>query len=357
MKRILLGIVGLVLLLAVIGYAMRTRIVLRMMDRVVAANIATNLLQDLPDGLYVGLCGAGSPLPDPKRSGPCTVVFAGDQLYIVDSGAGSPRILSQMRVPQGEIDAVFLTHMHSDHIDGLGELQLMRWANGGHTEPLPVYGPEEVDEVVDGFNVAYSPSRRFRVAHHGESVVPSSGAGAVAMEFAAPADGEGLVLVEQGGLVVTAFRVDHDPVDPAVGYRFDYAGRSVLISGDTVKSANLQSFAKGVDVLIHEALAPNLVEVLTNGAKEAGRDRLAKITTDILDYHASPVDAAEVARDAGVGVLVYNHIVPPLLLAPMEDLFLEGVSDVYDGPLTIGRDGTFIRLEAGKKTIEIEELL
>jgi ribonuclease Z len=112
-----------------------------------------------------------------------------------------------------------------------------------------------------------------------------------------------------------------------------------------------------VDLLVHEALAPHLVALLTEGAEAAGRHRLAKITRDILDYHATPVQAAEVARDSGVGHLLYNHIVPPLLLPPLEELFLEGVEEVYDGPVTIGRDGTLVRLDAGSDAIQVLELL
>jgi ribonuclease Z len=179
----------------------------------------------------------------------------------------------------------------------------------------------------------------------------------VARPFAQPADGVGEVLIDDGGLEVTAFRVGHQPVDPAVGYRFDYKGRSVLLSGDTIKSANLQKFAEGVDLLVHEALAAHLVEILTRGAEAAGREKIAKITRDIIDYHTTPVQAAEVARDSGAGHLLYNHIVPPLLVAPLEDMFLEGVGDVYDGPVTIGRDGTFVRLEVGSDAIEVVELL
>jgi ribonuclease Z len=96
---------------------------------------------------------------------------------------------------------------------------------------------------------------------------------------------------------------------------------------------------------------------LHEGARAAGRENLAKITHDILDYHASPVEAAEVARDADVGFLLYNHIVPPLLLSPMEDIFLEGVSEIYEGPIAIGTDGTLIRMDAGSDSIELSELL
>lgn len=156
---------------------------------------------------------------------------------------------------------------------------------------------------------------------------------------------------------VTAFRVDHTPVDPAVGYRFDYGERSLVLSGDTIKSENLQRFAEGVDLLVHEALAPHLVAVLTRGAEAAGRKNIAKITRDILTYHASPVDAAEVARDAGVGFLLYYHIVPPLPLAPLENAFLEGVDAVYDGPLAVGRDGTTVHLPVSSDAIDVEQRL
>ncbi|MFP8873451.1 MAG: MBL fold metallo-hydrolase, partial [Myxococcota bacterium] len=107
----------------------------------------------------------------------------------------------------------------------------------------------------------------------------------------------------------------------------------------------------------HEALAPQLVEIMSRGTTAAGRPNLAKIMRDILDYHASPVEAAESAQTVGADHLLYYHIVPPLLLAPMETIFLEGVDDAYEGPVTVGRDGTFVRLESGSDRIEVEELL
>ncbi|MFT4571943.1 MAG: ribonuclease Z [Hyphomicrobiaceae bacterium] len=262
-----------------------------------------------------------------------------------------------VRVRRCRIDAILLTHFHSDHIDGLGELLMQRWANSGSTTPTPVIGPEGVDEVVAGFNAAYRLDKGYRVAHHGAETIPPSGHGGKAQAFVAPADGEGPVVFDEDGVRITAFRVDHEPIDPSVGYRFDYAGRSVVISGDTVKFANLQHFAKGVDLLVHEGLAAHLVAVITDATVKAGRSNLAKITNDIRDYHTTPVQAAEIARDADVGYLLYNHIVPPLLIAPMEELFLEGVADVYSGRHGIGRDGTLVSLPAGSTAIEVEELL
>jgi len=357
MKRVGFGILGLLVVLAIAGYALRERITLRLMNRVVARNMATSLLDELPDGLHVALCGAGSPLPDPKRSGPCTAVVAGDRIFIVDAGSGSSRVLSRMRLPQGRIEGVLLTHFHSDHIDGLGELFMQRWANGGGTSPAPVHGPTGVGEVVEGFNLAYRQDDAYRVAHHGAETLPPGGAGAVARPFSVPQPGQGRVVLDDGGLKITAFVVDHAPVSPAVGYRFDYQGRSVLVSGDTNKNANLQRFAAGVDLLVHEALSPRLVGVLTEGATRANRPRLEKITRDIVDYHTSPVEAAEIARDAKVGHLLYTHIVPPLLLPPMEGLFLEGVEETWGGPVTLGQDGTLVLLPAGSDAVEVQELL
>jgi ribonuclease Z len=172
-----------------------------------------------------------------------------------------------------------------------------------------------------------------------------------------PADGESTVVLEDGGLTVTAFRVDHTPVHPAVGYRFDYRGRSALVSGDTAKSATVERYAEGVDLLVHEALSPDLVAVMTRAAARAGATRIEQITRDIVDYHTTPVEAAEIARAAGVGHLLFHHIVPPLPIAPLRDAFVAGVAGIYDGPVTVGRDGTFVTLPAGSDAIELDELL
>jgi ribonuclease Z len=331
----------------------RGPIALRVMRAGAERNFTADLVGELPDGLHVLLCGAGGPLPDPVRSGPCTAVIAGRRLFVVDAGSGGARNLLRMGVPPGRIELLLVTHMHSDHIDGIGELALQRWVGGTHASPLPVVGPSGIEEVVDGFDRAYRLDAGYRTAHHGPAVAPPGGAGVVARPFEPPREGETLAVWDEEGLRITAFRVDHQPVEPAVGYRFDYGGRSVLISGDTKKSASLARNAQGVDLLVHEALSPRLVALARDAAAAAGRANVAKIMQDIPDYHTTPVEAAEIARDAGAGHLLFNHVVPPLLLPGLDVVFLEGVSDAYAGDVTLGRDGTFVSLPVGSTAVEV----
>jgi ribonuclease Z len=349
MKKSVVALV-IVAVLGVIVYSQRASLVMKIMAKGAAQTMGANTVADFEDGLHVALCGAGGPLPDPKRSGPCVAVVAGDQLFVVDAGTNGLRNLLRMRYPVGDIEAVLLTHFHSDHIDGLGEMATIRWVNGSNTSPLTVIGPEGVQKVVSGFNSVYAQDSVYRNAHHGDTVTPLSGKGSVAQSFPLPANGELETVYQKGDLKIQALAVEHPPISPAVGYLFTYKDRSVLVSGDTNKSENLQYFAQGVDLLVHEALAPNLVGVMTETAQKLGINGLAKITLDILDYHATPVQAAETARDADVGHLLYYHVIPPLILPGMEAAFLEGVDDVYPD-YTLGQDGTSISLPAGSKDI------
>lgn len=349
MKKIVI-VVSIALVAVIVMYSQRENIVSRIMEKGLEARMGENIVDELRDGLHVGLCGAGGPMPAPKASGPCVVVVAGKQLFMVDAGTDGIRNLARMGFQPGTLQAVLLTHFHSDHLDGLGEIGTIRWAAGDNTSPLPVYGPAGVNEVVKGFNLAYSQDFNYRHEHHGDTVAPLSGAGLKAMPFDKPAMGELTTVIADGDLRVEALAVDHSPVDPAVGYRFSYRGRSVLITGDTVKLANIEKFAEGVDILVHEALSPRLVNMMHEAARKNGNQIMAKITHDILDYHASPVEAAETARDAGVGHLLYYHIVPPLIIPGQDLLYLDGAQDIFPD-YTLGEDGVLFSLPAGSSEI------
>lgn len=318
---------------------------LRLLERAITVGMTRDDLAALPDGIHVLLCGAGSPLPDIKRSGPCVAVQAGPHLFVFDAGANGARNLSRFSVNVGRVEAVLLTHAHSDHIDGLGELGVLRWANAAADRPLTVHGPPVLAEVVAGFNRAYAPDAGYRIEHHGPDVVPPSGAGLDAAPFPLPTDAElHPVLETADGVRIGAFAVTHDPVSEAVGYRIDYRDRSVVLSGDTTKSANVIRHAQGVDLLVHEALGKQLTRQIAGAARAVGNTRAAAIMSDIESYHATPQEAAEAAAEAGAGQLLLYHIAPPLPLPALERLFLKGAAEVFSGKITLGADGTLISL-------------
>ena len=338
------------LVAAALAYSQRGKIGQRIMSQGVDMAMNAETLAELGDGLHLTICGAGGPMPDIKRSGACVAIVANEKIFLVDAGTNGIRNIARLRYPLGNIAAVLLTHFHSDHIDGLGEVATLRWVSAAHTRPLPVIGPEGVSAVVAGFNTAYEQDTGYRNAHHGDGVAPLSGKGMSAVEFPTPAPGQLTTVYDEDGLVIQMLLVTHDPIKPAVAYLFSYQGRTILVSGDTSKSANLQQFAQGVDLLVHEALSPKLVGIMHDGAEQAGNHIMTKVTHDILNYHASPVEAAEVARDAGVGRLVYYHVVPPLIFPGAEAAWLEGVDEVFEN-YTLSQDGTSFTLPPNSKEI------
>ena len=177
------------------------------------------------------------------------------------------------------------------------------------------------------------------------------GFGALAKPFTAPAGGH-VVLLKDADLEISAFNVDHAPVHPAVGYAIRYKGRSVVLSGDTKKSAEVQREANDVDLLVHEALSAPLVGLMQEAAGAAGRPNVKKLMADIVDYHASPEQAAQVALDAKVRYLLLSHIAPPLPLPGMEKAFLGDAATIFQGPIQVGQDGDFISLPAGSTDIK-----
>lgn len=354
-KKLALGAGGIALLAAIAAFVFQGSIGMSLFRGAVAERLGAVVMPGLEDGLHLGLCGTGSPMPNPERAGPCNVVAAGDRIFVVDIGEGGARNLTLMGVDTSSIEALLLTHFHSDHVDGLGPLMLIHWVRDGNTQPLTVHGPKGVGRVIDGFNAAYATDDTYRTAHHGEEVAPTSGGGAVASEFEMTADQ--VTVLKGGDLTITAFNVVHAPVFPAVGYRFDYKGRSVCISGDTAKSSNLEKACAGVDILVHDALQPTMVKEMQTAMEERGNTIAAKIFGDILDYHASPEQGAESAQSAGVGMLVLSHLVPPLPSAYLNKTFLGDAPNRFDGPIVVGEDGMLFSLPPKSDTIERQDLI
>jgi len=308
----------------------------------------------LDDGaLHVVICGSGSPLPSAERAGPCTAVIAGGRMFLIDVGPGSTENLRLWGLPLGNLAGVLLTHFHSDHIGELGEVTFSSWT-GGRAEPLDVYGPDGVERVVAGFQAAYELDVSYRVAHHGADLLPSDGGKAAAHPIELTEDASSRVVYDEDGLKIMAFLVEHEPISPAIGYRIDYGGRSVVVSGDTIRSANLEAASQGVDVLVHEVLSEALIGGAAQALASAGNERTATMLRDTLDYHTFPADVHALAADAKVELLVLSHLVPPLPAAQAESVFMRGRAEDAPNEAVVAVDGMHIALPSNsdERTIE-----
>lgn len=266
------------------------------------------------DALRALFCGTSSPAPDPRRAKACAAVFAAGRFWLVDTGPGS-----------------FNT--------------------------LGVYGPPGVEQVVAGFAQAYALDSQYRVTHHGAQFMPPELGRMNAVVIPHPKYGEGpSVVLEQEGQRITAFPVRHDPVKPAYGYRFDYLGRSLVVSGDTAKSPSLVEASKGVDLLIHEAMAKHMTAAIGERAGDLDRPRIATLMADIPGYHTSAVQAAQIANETGAKLLLMYHLFPAPLDAVAESVFARGVSNARGGAWSLADDGMLISLPSGSDDLRVEHL-
>ena len=310
-----------------------------MLRQAVSAAMQRPLPMDRYDGLKVFMCGTSSPLPDPDRAQACVAVLAGESLYVVDTGAGSARVATLGRLPLERLEAVFLTHFHSDHIAALPEFNLNSWV-AGRPWPLAVFGPPGVSEVVDGLNAAYRLDSTYRVAHHGEELMPPN-LGVMQAKLMEAGSTQ-----EFGDLTVTSFQVNHDPIRPAVGYRFDYRGRSVVISGDAIVTQGLVDAATDADLLLQDVLSLPIIQTLE---KVSAGTRMEKILHDIQDYHAHTDDLSELVDGSGVRQLALYHLVPP----PSNALFEKIFSRDLPGGTIVTEDGMIFELPAGGEEVKV----
>lgn len=299
----------------------------------------------LMDGkLHVFLLGTGGPMNNDVRVTSSVAVIAGGEFILIDVGPGSYRNVDVLRLPAGNLSAIFLTHFHSDHIGDLGEANMLSWVNG-RDNPLEVYGPEGIEKVVKGFEMAYELDTGYRIAHHGNEVVERENGKMIARTIPIENNSEKSLCFDRNGLKVYAFEVAHPPIEPAYGYRVEYQGNIVVITGDTIKTENLVNHCNNADLLLSEAISFKMLDNIVAGAKKLKLNRYAKILTDIQNYHMNPTTAAQLAKEAKVKKLVLVHITPPLPGEKAEKLYLMGVSDIFDGEVLLGKDGMKFHLD------------
>jgi len=276
------------------------------------------------DRMEVTLLGTGSPVPSATRFGHSTLVQANGLNLVFDAGRGATIRLNQRGVPLGEVDGVFLTHFHSDHINGLSDLWMTGFipALGGRQGGFHLYGPKGVEHLAEGLMSTYDLDVSVREA---DGEVDRETTAVVPHEF----DGDGIVF-EQDGVTVTMFEVEHDAngaIKPAVGYRVDYGESSVLISGDTRPTGNVIKYGTDVDLLLHEvADFP---------------DPTLPVLQTVYSHHTNPQQAGEIFAQTKPAMAAYTHIVrgaPPQIPNVPLTTIVERTRESYDGPLTVGED-------------------
>lgn len=284
-----------------------------------------------PDEFRVTLLGTGSPAPIMRRFGPGVLVQAGGKTLLIDCGRGTTQRLMQSGLRLGQVDALFLTHLHSDHIVGIPDLWLTGWLEANYAQrkgPFVVYGPAGTQGLMDGLTKAYDWDIKARIAD--QDLKPDN-IRAVVSEFKPG------VIYDQGGVMVTAIEVDHgELLKPAFGFRVDYAGRSVTISGDTRFSPNLMGKAMGTDLLIHQVAA----------VREALLE--SPVFKVILSHHTSPEEAGTLFSAVKPKLAVYYHFVllgTPGISAVTEQEVVEMTRKTYSGPLLIGEDLMAFRID------------
>jgi len=266
--------------------------------------------------LQVILLGTGYPRPDPQRFGPSTAIVAGDQWFVVDAGRGVTLRIAATDLQYANLRAVFLTHLHSDHTAGLPDLFDTSWQFGRKTTPLQLYGPQGTKRLADAMLQFFAEDIHWR-----RDVLEKHPAAGARIDTHLVREG---VVYDDGKVRVTAFTVDHRPVEPAFGYRFESGGRVIVVSGDTRPTPNLIKFARGADVLVQEAYLPEWFDKVDT----------PEVAARLKHYHTSAQEAGEIAAAAGVKTLVLTHLIP----GKDEDIFRRRAASKFRGEIIVGRD-------------------
>lgn len=287
-----------------------------------------------PDIRVLLLGTQGGPTFSPQRLGISTLVLAGSERLLFDAGRGATTGMARVGINPADVTKVFLTHLHSDHVISLPELMISPWAFQGRAVPLQVWGPRGTRAMMRNFEKALSFDIRLR--RDVDEKFPAQGVRVLSTDIR-----EGVVYAS-GGVTVTAFLVDHGPVEPAYGYRVDFRGRSVALSGDTKPSDNLVKFAAGVDVLIHEIgrykqdplLSGPPDELLPNSRQTR---RQAKT---IAEHHTDAVEVGMILDRTRPTLGVFSHYnIDPQAASPL-------VRRHYAGPIEFGADSMTIEIGA-----------
>ena len=268
----------------------------------------------------------GGPKIWAARSQPSSALILGENIYIVDAGDGVTNQLALSGINPLSIKAVFITHNHSDHVAGFGNLLLRSWQSG-HIGPIRCFGPPPLANMAKSYRAYMNWDIQLRIRDEGrpdlESVIDVKELSGVNPFFT------------DEKVTVSYIKVPHGAAEPSYAYRFDFSSKSIVFSGDTSRSEALAQFAKGADMLVHEVLNRDGVDAIVRRTYP-GNESFRK---HILESHTSMHEVGEIATKAGVGILVLNHFVPTgSTELDKPEVWIEGVSQTYKGSIVVGED-------------------
>jgi ribonuclease Z len=291
------------------------------------------LLPDFHDHMKVVLLGTGTPRAFAGRAKAGVVVLAADKAFLVDCGGATVDQLIKAGIMPQRISDVFFTHHHSDHNSGFFDVFISSWRTHvipervfeGRSVAMSVYGPTSTKEIIGKMRDSFDFDVNLRVNYN-----LSADDGANILYFESN-EGE---IYDKDGIKITAFEVDHRPVKPAIAYKFEYNGKAVVISGDTVPVPNMIKYSQDADLLVHEsynkAWLDSLIEEFPEQAKGLGNP---------AKYHTTTLEVAQIAKEAAVPHLVLTHHIPaPAANEEAEAEYIAGMRDIYSGKITVGRD-------------------
>lgn len=292
-----------------------------------------NLLPDFQENLKVILLGTGTPRAFYGRAKSGVVVLAGAKAFLVDCGGATVDQLIKAGIMPQRIADVLFSHHHSDHNSGFFDVFISSWRTHviadrvfeGRSVPMNVYGPTTTKEIIGKMRDSFDFDANLRVNYN-----LSADEGAKINYFES---NEGVVY-DQDGIKITAFEVDHKPVYPALAYKFEYKGKAVVISGDTIPVENMVQYSKGIDMLIHESYNKAWLDALIEKFPDQARG-----LSNPAKYHSTTHEVAEIAKQAGVKHLVLTHHIPaPAATEAAEAAYSQGMQEIYQGKITMGRD-------------------
>jgi ribonuclease BN (tRNA processing enzyme) len=267
---------------------------------------------------------AGGPRLHDKRSSPSQVVLVGETPYVVDCGYGTARQLLRSGIEPRSLAHVFVTHQHSDHNLDYGNLLYLAWVSGLQA-PVETYGPPPIEAMTRAFLDLNAYDLDVRVVDEGRPKLAD-----LVRPHALTNAG---VVLENEQVRVTAALVNHPPVEPAFGYRFDTADRSIVFSGDTTPCDALVGLAEGADVLVHEVMHVPAIERIVRANANAER-----IRAHLLRSHTTLEQVGQVAERAGVKTLVLSHLAPADDAVVSDEVWRDGAAQHFSGEVIVGRD-------------------